>query len=97
YFRFFHWWVPWMIFFILIVGYGNRQRWYQLPVVPILAAFAGAGCDFVGSRIPSRFAKITSPIVLAATFLIFAVIHVRPFYEPSAAQLRDAGLELKKV
>jgi len=86
-----------MILFIIIVGYGNRHRWYQLPLVPILAAFAGAGCAFVGSRIPSRFAKITSPIVLAATFLIFAVIHVRPFYESSAAQLRDAGLELKKV
>ncbi|HMF45905.1 MAG TPA: glycosyltransferase family 39 protein [Candidatus Udaeobacter sp.] len=97
YSRFFHWWLAAMILFIIIVGYGNRHRWYQLPVVPILAAFAGAGCAFVGSRIPSRFAKITSPIVLAATFLIFAVIHVRPFYESSAAQLRDAGLELKKV
>ena len=97
YSRFFHWWLAAMILFIIIVGYGNRHRWYQLPLVPILAAFAGAGCAFVGSRIPSRFAKITSPIVLAATFLIFAVIHVRPFYESSAAQLRDAGLELKKV
>ena len=35
--------------------------------------------------------------MLAVTFLILAFFHVRPFYESSAAQLRDAGLELKKV
>ena len=35
--------------------------------------------------------------MLAGTFLILAFVYVRPFYESSAAQLRDAGLELKKV
>jgi hypothetical protein len=35
--------------------------------------------------------------VLAVTFLILAFAYVRPFYETSGAQLRDAGLELKKV
>lgn len=86
-----------MIVFIIVVGYGNRHRWYQLPLVPIAAALAGAGCGFVGSRISSRLAAITSSIVVAVIFLILAFVYVRPFYESSAAQLRDAGLELKKV
>ena len=93
----FHWWLAAMIVFIIVLGYGNRHRWYQLPLVPIAAAFAGAGCAFIGSRLSSRFAAITSSIVLAGTFLILAFVYVRPFYETSAAQLRDAGLELKKV
>jgi hypothetical protein len=42
-------------------------------------------------------AAITSSILLAVTFLILAFVYVRPFYESSAAQLRDVGLELKKV
>jgi len=97
YSRLFHWWLAAMIVFIIVVGYGNRHRWYQLPLVPIAAAFAGAGCGFVGSKISSRLAAITSSILLAVTFLIFAFGNVQPFYESSAAQLRDAGLELKKV
>ena len=97
YSRLFHWWLAAMIVFIILVGYGNRHRWYQLPLVPIAAAFAGAGCAFVGSRISSRFAAITSSIVLAVSFLIPAFVCVRPFYESSAAQLRDAGLEVKKL
>jgi len=93
----FHWWLAAMILFVILVGYGNRHRWYQLPLVPIAAAFAGAGCAFVGSRIRSRLAAITSSIFIAVTFVILALIYLAPFYESSAAQLRDAGLELKKV
>jgi 4-amino-4-deoxy-L-arabinose transferase-like glycosyltransferase len=95
--RLFHWWLAAMIVFIIVVGYGNRHRWYQLPLVPIVAAFAGAVCGFVASRISSRLAAITSSIVLAFTFLFLAFVYVRPSYESSAAQLRDAGFELKKV
>ena len=97
YSRLFHWWLVAMIVFIVVAGYGNRHRWYQLPLVPIAAAFAGAGCAFIGSRISSRLSLITSSIVLAVTFVILAFVYVRPFYQSSAAQLRDAGVELKKV
>jgi hypothetical protein len=97
YSRLFHWWLAAMIVFIVIVGYGNRHRWYQLPLIPIAAAFAGGGCGFLASKIASRLAAITSSILLAVTFLILAFIYVGPSYESSAAQLRDAGLELNKV
>jgi hypothetical protein len=48
----------------------------------------------------SRFANIiaaTLSILLVGSFVILAFCYVRPFYQLSAAQLRDAGLELKKL
>ena len=86
-----------MIVFIIVVGYGNRHRWYQLPLVPIVAAFAGAACAFVGSKISSRVIAVILSVVLASAFTTLAFLYVQPFYQSSAAQLRDAGLELKKA
>jgi len=96
--RLFHWWLAAMILFFVVVGYGNRHRWYQLPLVPIAAAFAGAACAFVGSKIASsRIAIVTLSILLASSFGLLSYLYVRPLYESSAAQLRDAGLELNKT
>ncbi|PYL56088.1 MAG: hypothetical protein DMF31_13370, partial [Verrucomicrobia bacterium] len=71
---------------------------YQLPLVPIAAAFAGAACAFIGSKIASsRIAVVTLSILLASSFALLSYLSVRPLYESSAAQLRDAGLELNKI
>ena len=94
---FFDWWLAAMVLFVLAVGYGNRHPWYQLPLVPITAAFAGAGCAFFESKISSRVAVVAVSILLAGSFAILAFLYVRPLYESSAAQLRDAGLELNKL
>src|SRR5437667_9387560 len=94
---FFDWWLAAMVLFVLAVGYGNRHPWYQLPLVPITAAFAGAGCAFFESKISSRVAVVALSILLAGSFAILAFLYVRPLYESSAAQLRDAGLELNKL
>jgi hypothetical protein len=93
----FDWWLVAMLLFVVAVGYGNRHPWYQLPFVPIAAAFAGAGCAFLGSKISSRIAAVTLSILLAGSFAILAFFYVRPVYESSGAQLRDAGLELGKI
>jgi 4-amino-4-deoxy-L-arabinose transferase-like glycosyltransferase len=93
----FDWWLVAMLLFVVGVGYGNRHPWYQLPFVPIAAAFAGAACAFIGSKISSRIAAVTLSILLAGSFAILAGIYVRPLYESSGAQLRDAGLELNKI
>jgi hypothetical protein len=94
----FYWWLAGMLLFIVVVGYGNRHRWYQLPLVPIAAAFAGAACASIGSKISSsRVAAVTLSILLAGSFAVLAYFNVRPLYESSAAQLRDAGLKLKKI
>ena len=97
YSRLFHWWLAAMIVFIIIVGYGNRHRWYQLPLVPIAAAFAGGACAFIASKISSRIIAVTLSVLLVSSFITLAFWYVRPFYQSSAAQLRDAGLELQKV
>jgi 4-amino-4-deoxy-L-arabinose transferase-like glycosyltransferase len=93
----FHWWLAGTILFIVIAGYGNRHPWYQLPLVPIAAAFAGAACAFFGSKISSRVAVTILSILVASLFVILSYLYVRPLYEPSAAQLSDAGLELNKI
>ncbi|HEX4653648.1 MAG TPA: glycosyltransferase family 39 protein [Candidatus Udaeobacter sp.] len=93
----FHWWLAAMILFIVVAGYGNRHPWYQLPLVPIAAAFAGAACAFCASRISSRRVAATLSLLLASSFAILSYFYVQPFYEPSAAQLRDAGLALTKI
>jgi 4-amino-4-deoxy-L-arabinose transferase-like glycosyltransferase len=93
----FDWWLVAMVLFVVAVGYGNRHPWYRLPFVPIAAAFAGAACSFSGSKISSRVAAATLSILLAGSFAILAFFYVRPLYESSAAQLRDAGLELNKI
>src|SRR5947207_4861290 len=85
YTRAFHWWLAAMVLFIVVVGYGNRHQWYQLPLVPIAAAFAGATCAFVGSKIPSRVAIITFSILLASCFSVLACLNVQPLYHSSSA------------
>jgi hypothetical protein len=97
YFRLFHWWLVAVILFIIAVGYGNRHRWYQLPMVPITAGFAGAACAFFASKISSRPAAIILSILLVSSFAILSYMYVRPLYESSAAQLRNAGLALNIV
>ena len=97
YSRLFHWWLVAMVLFVIVLGYGNRHRWYQLPLVPIAAAFAGVACAFVGSKIPSRVILVTLSVLLVSSFTTLAFWCVQPFYQSSAAQLRVAGLELKKV
>jgi hypothetical protein len=97
YSRFFHWWLVAMVLFVIVLGYGNRHLWYQLPLVPIAAAFAGAACAFVGSKISSRAIAVTLSVLLVSSFTTLAFWYVQPFYQSSAAQLRDAGLELKRV
>jgi hypothetical protein len=93
----FQWWLAAMILFFVVVGYGNRHRWYQLPLVPIAAAFAGAACAFLGSKMSSRSLAITLSILLASSFALLSYLCVRPLYQSSAAQLRNAGLELNKI
>ena len=97
YSRLFHWWLVAMVIFMIMVGYGNRHLWYQLPLVPIAAGFAGVACAFLGSKISSRVVVVTFSILLVGSFAFLALRYVQPFYQSSAAQLRNAGLALNKV
>ena len=95
--RLFHCWLIAMILFVVIVGYGNRHLWYQLPLVPIAAAFAGSVCAFPATKTSSRALMIVFSTLLAIVFGFSAFIYARKFYEPTAAPMRDAGLKLKTI
>jgi 4-amino-4-deoxy-L-arabinose transferase-like glycosyltransferase len=95
--RAFHWWFAAMIFFIVVVGYGNRHQWYQLPLVPIAAAFAGVTCAFMATKLASPSMRMALSILLVGSFGFLACVYARPFYRPISAELRDTGLELKRT
>ena len=93
--RIFQWWLGAMLLFIIVAGKGNRHPWYQLPLVPISAVFAGAACAFAAEKLGSRRAKAVLSVVLVFLFSGAAFYYLLPFYRPWASHLRAAGLELK--
>jgi len=95
--RLFHWWLGAMVLFFIIVGYGNRHQWYQLPLIPIAAAFGGAFCAYAGEKISNRATKIAISALPAIAFGLSAVVYARGFYKPTGASLRAAGLSLKQI
>jgi 4-amino-4-deoxy-L-arabinose transferase-like glycosyltransferase len=98
YTRIFHWWFAAMAVFIFAVGWGNRHQWYQLPLVPIAAVFAGCACQWVASRLRSRRVVLAvASVLLATAFGISSYQCALPFYRPWAAGLRNLGLELKEA
>ena len=98
YSRVFHWWFATMILFIIIVGWGNRHQWYQLPLVPIAAAFAGCACQLIWIRLRHyRVVLAVGSLILAVAFGISSYQRAQPFYRSSAAALWNLGLELKEA
>jgi 4-amino-4-deoxy-L-arabinose transferase-like glycosyltransferase len=45
--RLFHRWLLAHVVFVVVAGYGNRHQWYQLPMVPVAAAFGGIAWEAV--------------------------------------------------
>jgi hypothetical protein len=94
----FHWWFAAMLLFVVLVGYGNRHQWYQLPLVPIASVFAGCACAWIAAR-----ARIPRPLLAVGAVLLMASLAlssyfcVQPLYRPAAASLRDLGLELNEA
>lgn len=98
YTRLFHWWLGGMLAFIFFLGYGNRHQWYQLPFVPIAAAFAGCACAWLGaSTRDSRVLRSVGAMLLVGSFALSTYFCVKPFYWPAAASLRNLGQELNEA
>ena len=96
--RLFHWWLAAMIAFIFFVGWGNRHQWYQLPLVPIAAVFAGCACQRIGEVLrPQRAVLFVASLLLIAGFGISSYLCARPLYRSSATGLRNLGLELNQA
>ena len=98
YTRVFHWWLAAMLLFVVIAGYGNRHQWYQLPLVPIAAVFAGCACAWFATRTQfSRKLLALGGALVVASFAVSSFFCVQPFYRPAAASLRDLGQELNEA
>ena len=102
--RLFYWWLLAMIVFIIIVGYGNRHPWYQLPLVPIFAAFAGVFCAQVMAlpifADPHSHAALFMRAAFSIALIAFAacgLTYTKWFYTDAAAPMRDVGLVLKRI
>lgn len=95
---FLYWWLAATILSIVVIGYGNRHQWYQLPLVPVVTAFAGAACGFFAEKIAIRRVNVALTLLLVVVFAISAFVGVKPIYRSRAsAGLRDLGLALKTV
>jgi hypothetical protein len=98
YTRLFHWWAGAMLLFVVLVGYGNRHQWYQLPLVPIAAVFAGCACAWVAARSGfSRTLLLMGAALLIASFVVSSFHCTQPLVRPAAASLRDLGTELNEA
>ena len=98
YMRLFHSWFAAMVLFVFFVGYGNRHQWYQLPLVPIAAVFAGCACEWIGTRLQIPRALLwLGAVLLAGSFAISSFFCVQTFYRPAAAGVRNLGLELQEA
>jgi 4-amino-4-deoxy-L-arabinose transferase-like glycosyltransferase len=94
--RLFRCWLAAMVMFIVVVGYGNRHQWYQLPLIPIAAAFAGIACKYLTKITPSRGLSFGLAAAVVVVFCAASFIAVKPLYHsPASAALRDLGLALK--
>lgn len=97
YSRLFHWWLAAMLLFIFLVGYGNRHQWYQLPLVPIAAVFAGCACAWIARTGIPRPLLALGAFLLIGSFAVSSYFCAQPLYRPAAASLRDLGLELNEA
>lgn len=96
--RFFHWWLAAMLLFVFVAGYGNRHQWYQLPLVPIAAALAGAACAWLATSVRiGRPLLALGAVLLTVSFAVSSYFCVQPLYRPAAASLRNLGLELNEA
>ncbi len=96
--RLFHWWLAAMLLFIFFVGYGNRHQWYQLPLVPIAAVFAGCACAWFAARTQfSRGLLALGAVLLVGSSAVSSYFCAQPLYRPAAAALRNLGLELNEA
>jgi 4-amino-4-deoxy-L-arabinose transferase-like glycosyltransferase len=92
----FLWWGVTLIGFVIAAGYGNRHPWYQLPLVPIAAAFAGNFCSTIANRFGSaRLLMRSSGMALLIVFGVLSFFSTRFFYRENAAKLRELGLQIK--
>ena len=99
--RIFHWWLLAICVFVFLAGYGNRHIWYQLPIVPVAAVFAGmafdSGLRSLGALTRSKVAELFAGGLLFAALAAVCYMYAKPFYDPWAMPLWKAGHEIEHI
>jgi 4-amino-4-deoxy-L-arabinose transferase-like glycosyltransferase len=99
--RIFHWWLGAICLFVVIAGYGNRHPWYQLPLVPVAAAFTGIAFDFALRRLKAITESKTTELLAAATLFVALIFvsyaYAKPLYAPWAMPSWKAGHEINRI
>jgi hypothetical protein len=99
--RVFHWWLAAIALFALIAGFGNRHPWYQLPVVPAAAAFAGMGCDAVirqcAKLVGLRLATLLVCLPFFGLLGVLSFVSVAPMYDAWRMPSLKAGREVDRI
>jgi hypothetical protein len=93
----FYSWLAVIVLFVIVVGYGNRHPWYQLPLVPVVAAFAGYGMARLVAQTWRPAAIYIVVALIIGAFAIQSYNATRKLYWPAAADLRALGLALKDI
>ena len=99
--RFLHAWLAGVTLFVVIAGRGNLHPWYQLPLVPIAAGFAGAATDaFLGRMARVPHGKVLSGLVTTAVILSMgynSLLYLRERQRPWALPLMRAGQAIDRI
>jgi 4-amino-4-deoxy-L-arabinose transferase-like glycosyltransferase len=100
--RLFHWWLAAVVFYIFVAGNLNyRHAWYQLPILPAAAAFAGRAFDLGLRKLrEATGSKSAEAAACAAIFIALAGLsyaYVKPLYHPWAIPLWKAGNEINRI
>jgi hypothetical protein len=101
--RLFHWWLITIILFVFLAGEGNRHQWYQLPIVPVAAAFSGFSCDAAWRSLAqltgSKIAPTCMCCIFFAALIYLSYSALKPLYAPEPRRLQawKVGNELNRI
>jgi 4-amino-4-deoxy-L-arabinose transferase-like glycosyltransferase len=100
--RLFHWWLLGIIVFVVFVGEGHfSHAWYQVPLVPVAAAFAGVALEFIlaklGQAYHSELVRFMTVISLFSLLSYLSYFHAKPLYTGWALPSWKAGNEINRI
>ena len=99
--RVFHWWFVAILLFTVMAGRGSGHQWYQLPLVPVAAAFTGLLLDTIVRQIArwgeTKIALATTCLLFFLPFATLSYLALKPLYHPWDTLLWQAGQALDQL